>query len=166
MNKQKKQNHNKLGIDFFRKSGLAILFITLFCITGCEQLEENSGNLEINGKSYLLNLCVYDNNGMLEFYSSDHKAMVAIRLYNQSSDFGISLPTGTFKMENSKAPHITWVAWNYDDKYYASHGDDASATLKIKKHKDSYDEYIYNVTFKGNFAETNIKLTYKKNYRY
>ena len=167
MNSQKQQNHNQSGIDFFRKSGLAILFIILLCITGCEKLKEDSGKLEINGKSYLLDDCFYHryskNDVGLAFYSSNREIMVAVSLYDQSDD---RLPqTGTFKMGGSKMPHITYITLYYDGIYDYGSDNNSSATLQSRRHKDSYDEYIYNFTLKGDIAGTNIKLTYKKNYR-
>ena len=88
--------------------------------------------------------------------------MVAIELHNQSDDR--LPPTGTFKMGNSKMPHITYITLHYDGIYY-NYDNNSSATLQSRRHKDSYDEYIYNFTLKGDLAGTNVKLTYKKNYR-
>ena len=162
MNAQKQKNYNKHKINLFLTSRLAIIFITLLCMTGCEKLDENSGKLEVMGKSYPLDICSWERDGStaclyLFFASSDYKIEVNVQLYNPY----VSL-TGTFKMEGDKAANIIQFFLYYDDSFFGGDRSDntTTATLKIKKSKNSY-HFTLNGTLKGPEGKLEkIKLSY------
>ena len=161
MNAQKQQNHNRNKIDCFFQLRYLILFTTLISIIGCSPLEENSGKLEVMGKTYLLD-CLFITNpnygqSFFEFGSSEAKISVQFQIYNLPNN---DIPIGTFKRkENPNSPVLSQIHVHFvEDRTIGICEDEA--TLKI-----SQSNAHINFTLKGKmrFGEnlSDFKLTYK-----
>jgi len=169
MNTQKQKNSNKQGIRFSFKLGLAIIFMVLACITGCNKDDDSNGKLEIIGKrSYPLDnaLCyiftfqdhipTYD--ASFYFVSSEDSVQMEISL-SDIDECGI--PTGTFLFGVLERRRFRFSSFSSTDIHTICEG---KTVLKIKKSGNNY-----NVTLTGkirfiedpNRVEYNYKLTYR-----
>jgi len=168
MNTSKRQQNNRHRVESFFKLGLTIILIALVCITGCEKLDENSGKLEALGKSYLLDTFTYewendffDNYvAILTFASSDDRISFRVCLHNLYP-WDKNLPTGTFKMEEDKEIIIANIRVHCDGNLLiGSWSDDSSATLKIKKSKNSYSFTLKGVLAGRKIEDVKLTFTY------
>jgi len=163
MNTQK-QNSKKQGVFFLLNINFVIIFLVLFFITGCNKNDDNSGKLEVIGKTYLLESCYYyaqtnSNFPMLIFYSSDGSRIVEVALYGYG---GPDLPVGTFSYKKYDKTHIMPLVglhlgfeWKYAEDY--------PPILKISKSKNNYNITLTGKIYTPEFDDVihEYKLTYK-----
>ncbi|MCL2311987.1 MAG: hypothetical protein FWC41_05805 [Firmicutes bacterium] len=170
MNTQKQNNTNNQRINHVLfKSGLAIIFMVLICIAGCNKDSDGKGRLEVMGKKYRLDhlewieLDLIYFTPTLYFYSSDFKTVVIL---NFNDSCGENIPIGTFKIEESTSkPTIKGVALCFlketGDVIEGVDIDDA--ILEVKKSGNNYNFTLKGkVRFGENAPLQNYKLTYKK----
>jgi len=164
-------NSSRQIINFFHKSCLAIILLTIISIFSCDKSDENSGKLEVLGKTYSFDYGRYSKMlghtyGFLDFSSYSPNSFLEIGLINTH---GYEVPTGTLKIgSNNSKPGIEAVILTIEEEQISGFCNE-EATLKIRKSSYNYPRGCdnYNVTltgkmrFKGDDTLHDFKLTFK-----
>ena len=162
MNLQKQKMSSRYKINL----SVLFFFMTLVSMVGCNKLEENSGKLEIMGKTYLLDYLFispgqcpgYPCYSYFEFAASEPKISVQFSIHNI---WGGEIPIGTFKIgESTNKPILTDIHFLFVEDGTAGICED-EATLKISKSKENLN---FSLKGKMRFGEAlhDFKLTYKR----